>query len=508
MGIPVYFKTIISQYQDDILIKQDLENISLLCFDLNCLIHPCCREIISRGSTDEKEMIDYLIESIESLISLTKAKHVYLAIDGIPPKAKMKQQRQRRHKSSLERTVWDTNAITPGTFFMKRLNERLHQRYDNVENIVISDSSEVGEGEHKIFAHLNNIVNKDNIVVYGLDADLIQLGLVHNYDHLYLLRERTQYNIEDCDNDYIYLSIKSLENHIKRDINITSKIDDRVIINDYIFLCMLLGNDFINHIESLNLRYRGLERLLDTYKMLQERYQGYYQLIIDNTTDETLIHLPFFRELMAELAKNEAKRINTIDSQRTKQSKRLLSIYNNEYHEFLKYSQKNKISEGDPLPLTMIYHFLKDRETSDESYEEMTLHLPLLRSRAEIKNYDKVSNSEESYECCQDFLDSLMWTTHYYFKGCCDWKWHTKYSHTPSCKSLSEYLNLLPYLEMSRDLNPLSINEMLRYIFPKRSHILHDHNIIKDSKEKVIDLRVDTKGCRYLWEAPLLSQNY
>ena len=120
MGIPVYFKTIISQYQDDILIKHDLENISLLCFDLNCLIHPCCREIIRRGSTDESDMIDYLIESIETIISLTKAKHIYLAIDGIPPKAKMKQQRQRRHRCALERAIWDTNAISPGTFFMDR----------------------------------------------------------------------------------------------------------------------------------------------------------------------------------------------------------------------------------------------------------------------------------------------------------------------------------------------------------------------------------------------------
>ena len=128
-------------------------------------------------------------------------------------------------------------------------------------------------------------------MVYGLDADLIQLGLLCPYDHLYLLRERTQYNIEDCENDYIYLSIKSLEKHIKQDINITSKIDDRIIINDYIFLCMLLGNDFINHIESLNLRYHGLECLLNTYKMLQGRYQGYYQLIINDPRSEMILEM-------------------------------------------------------------------------------------------------------------------------------------------------------------------------------------------------------------------------
>ena len=53
-----------------------------------------------------------------------------------------------------------------------------------------------------------------------------------------------------------------------------------------------------------------------------------------------MIYLPFFQELMAELARNEAKRINTIDSKRSKQSKRLLSIYANEYHDFIIYFRK------------------------------------------------------------------------------------------------------------------------------------------------------------------------
>ena len=38
MGIPVYFKTLISQYQDDILVKAHLSGIQTLCLDLNCLI--------------------------------------------------------------------------------------------------------------------------------------------------------------------------------------------------------------------------------------------------------------------------------------------------------------------------------------------------------------------------------------------------------------------------------------------------------------------------------------
>ena len=39
-------------------------------------------------------------------------------------------------------------------------------------------------------------------------------------------------------------------------------------------MCFLLGNDFINHLTSLSLRYRGYDYLMETYKMLQERWEN------------------------------------------------------------------------------------------------------------------------------------------------------------------------------------------------------------------------------------------
>jgi len=41
MGIPVYFKTLITDYQDTIIHKGKLNDIQSVFFDLNCLIHPC-----------------------------------------------------------------------------------------------------------------------------------------------------------------------------------------------------------------------------------------------------------------------------------------------------------------------------------------------------------------------------------------------------------------------------------------------------------------------------------
>ncbi len=126
MGIPVYFKTLISDYGDSILHKNNYDDINHLFFDLNCLIHPC-----ARGLNDSNEIINKILSEIDKLIEYTGVKDtIYIAIDGIAPKMKMRQQRMRRHKSALERKYnnnnsWNTNAISPGTYFMKSLNDSL-----------------------------------------------------------------------------------------------------------------------------------------------------------------------------------------------------------------------------------------------------------------------------------------------------------------------------------------------------------------------------------------------
>ena len=71
----------------------------------------------------------------------------------------MKQQRMRRHKSALERkynteSTWNTNAISPGTHFMKKLNIALKNHIIKHKNIILDDSNNRGEGEHKILHYI------------------------------------------------------------------------------------------------------------------------------------------------------------------------------------------------------------------------------------------------------------------------------------------------------------------------------------------------------------------
>ena len=471
MGIPVYFKTIVQDYESTIL-KKDKLHCNSLFLDLNCAIHPCCS-----GETNEEIMIQKIINKIDELIEYTNVSDLlYIAIDGIPPKGKMKQQRMRRHKSILENKQWDTNAITPGTYFMEKLNYQLKD-YQNkkVKQIIISDSTIRGEGEHKILQYIKNNNNLGTNVIYGLDADLIMLSMVSSKDNIYLLRERTEYNIEDTENEYIYLIIDELKKKINSICN----------INDYIFICFLLGNDFINHLPSLCLRYGGYDVLLDTYQMMQERYGGYFCLI--DLELEHCIHLSFFKEFIYELSLKENSLLQKKQIIREKQYKRAYQNYSHIFHQL----KENKT-------INDIYNFQNNYQGDKDKCKEMINNLPILYYPNE-KKYQYNSDLVLS----KDYLNSLIWTSHYYFKECINWKYSTQYDRGPLLKDLFKYLNNLDKISFNSDDKEYTIQEQLKFIFPNKSHKLHKYDI--NSEE--YNLQIEYHGCRYLWECPILFSN-
>ena len=482
MGIPVYFKTIVKDYENKILKKDKLNNCNSLFLDLNCAIHPCCQ-----GETNETIMIQKIIKKIEDLIEYTQVTDLlYIAIDGVPPKGKMKQQQMRRHKSVLEGKPWDTNAISPGTYFMKKLNNSIREwiKEQNNYKIIFSDSNERGEGEHKILQYIkeNNIKTS---VIYGLDADLIMLSMVSGKENIYLLRERTEYNIENTENEYIYLIIDELKKFLISEIGL--KAPKEILINDYIFICFFLGNDFINHIDSLSLRYGGYDIILETYKLLQERYQGYFQLIDLNL--EHCIHLTFVREFIYELSLKEKYLIQKRNKIREKQYKSIYNKFSNNFHNFKKeYPQKDG-----SLSLNDVYDYKKENLLDEES-KEMIENLPILYYPDE-QNYEHEPNKKH----CKDYFDSLIWTSHYYFKECINWRWCTEYEETPSLVDLYHWVAKIEKLEFEDNKDEYSIKELLTYIFPKQSHKLHNINII--GSEYKLEIKPYFK--RYLWECDI-----
>ena len=483
MGVPLYFKTILEQY-NNILLSQNNNIIkNNLFFDLNCLIHPCCRD-----ETNEDIMFIKIKDYINKIITLVNPKFTYIAIDGVCPRAKMQQQRKRRYKSSTENKIWDTNTISPGTEFMNKLNIFLRKTYLlDSKDIVISDSDERGEGEQKIFDYIKKHNLKNN-VIYGLDADLIILSLLCD-NKTYLLRERTEYNIENLESEFIYLDISILEKYVISNIKYNNSLSDKEIIQNYCILFFILGNDFIPHTPSINIRYNGVDELLNIYNELMEETNGIFLLYTMNT-----ININFLKMLFHKLSKNENNRIKNILKIRDKQENKFKNIYNKE-------KDKSKVITHKPIIF---------REKEKELFKDLNdwknnYYMYELYQEKYYPTYKNILD-EKIDNMCEEYIKSIIWCSKYYIDECYSWKWYYKYLTGPSFMDLNTYLNKNPEIKLKKDNESYKSYQQLMIILPPKSYNLLEEKYKKILEDKYYYLSPNKFKeshilKRYLWES-------
>jgi 5'-3' exonuclease len=248
MGIPSYFSYIVKNHVS--IIKKFENNLLInhLYLDCNSIIYDVVYNIdfTKLIESDIDTIIKAVCVKIDYYISFLKPDtNVYIAFDGVAPVAKLEQQRSRRFKSLYQNNIkknimknitsdpWNTTAITPGTLFMNRLNEYIYNNYKNpekynIKKFIVSGSDKHGEGEHKIFQFIRE--NKQehsnkNIVIYGLDADLIMLSINHLpiAENIYLFRETPHFiqsiNAELEPNESYLLDIPELAKTITKNMN-------------------------------------------------------------------------------------------------------------------------------------------------------------------------------------------------------------------------------------------------------------------------------------------------
>lgn len=460
MGIPYYFYTIYKKYNCDdkklLINENDFKNMNIkyLFLDYNSMIHPCAHDAINLIEKEDVDIEDFIITKClvytNCIIELLNPEHVYIMIDGVAPRAKINQQRERRYKSELMKTnsgqtntKWNSNKITPGTLFMKKLSKRLHEEYNkNKKNIIvnISDSDEPGEGEHKMMSIITKLELKQNdkIFIYGLDADLIMLSLLNKYnDNIILLRDNTfNDKLKESQKIFTYLDIHKLKNCIQSEMQIQLKINANYNnLNDYIFLCILLGNDFLEHIPSLIIKEGALNVLLKCYCKCFIKHKSHL------TTNAKTINIVFLKDLLFELSKNEEYFF-----------KNIWSIY----------SKNNKIVYKDAYPLEDFQNHI--------IYTEDYIKYNLTGYKWRYYNFYGVDNLESA---CKNYIDGLNWVWGYYNgHNHNNWSWYYKYHAVPFASDLFNYLNTKNHNNNNDCLgssSPLKPIQQLIMVLPKKS---------------------------------------
>jgi len=465
MGVPGFFAWILkhSTLSDEILRRTINGKVYELYIDANCLFHPICNKVLENTKEKqvediEKQMIAEIILYIKKLVSFVNPEKVFIAVDGVAPMAKIIQQRKRRYKAIYDNNLknkikrkymeindlWNNMSITPGTEFMEKLHKSLLKEFSNY---VYSSYHNAGEGEHKILNQINNIKEENINVVYGLDADLFFLMFASGKKNIYLLRE------QDRSDKLQYISI---DDTIRKLLDIVECDED--FINDFIFICYLLGNDFVPNLPTIDIKKGGLDILIELYK---ENYKKFGNIINKDKTIDTIC----FCNLLKKIYKNERSII-------------LETKNDNRKHCFESEPMKKELWNLENLNIFKIIDPIKQQQENWEfRYYNFYFHR---------------TDTSFIFEVCDEYLKGLMWIFNYYFFGVKSWKWYYPYHTSPCLKDLINYLekinmNLYKF-ELSKPLKPL---QQLMLVIPPQCVSLLPKNyqkLIIDEKSPIISM--------------------
>jgi len=510
MGIPSYFSYIVKNHAKVIKkLAAHTIQVNNLYLDCNSIIYDAVHLIDFTSVVDSE--IDTIIRAViskidEYIFQLKPDNNIFIAFDGVAPVAKLDQQRSRRYKSVYQNNIsssifknidpWNTTAITPGTIFMKRLNDKIRLYYNNpskykVNQLIISPSDKFGEGEHKLFEYIRAFPEShknQNTIIYGLDADLIMLSINHLpiSEKIYLFRETPHFiksiNSDLEPNESYVIDIPELAKIITLDMNNGGELtteQQKNRIYDYIFLCFFLGNDFMPHFPSVNIRTGGVDKMLNAYKATIGGTN-------ENLTDGKKIYWKNVRKLVQHLAESEEEFIKIETKMRDRKGKFIMP---NE-------TPDDALKKFDSIP------------TYERSLEK---YINPFKSNWQNRYYKSLFDIEidevRKRQICTNYLEGLEWTMKYYTTGCADWRWCYNYNYPPLFRDL---IHFIPFFDTefitNKQANPVSDLVQLCYVLPKQSlQFLPDklyNSLIKEHNDWYnTECEFTWAYCRYFWES-------
>ena len=673
MGVPAFFRWLTLRYpkivieareelelgfnlneiiMNNIGIDERMPSIDNLYFDMNGIIHPCAHPEDRDAPSSLAEMFNSIFDYCDKLIRIIKPKKlIYMAIDGVAPRAKMNQQRSRRFRAAMdaqqkerisskikdewrnkglpsdflnskneEKFKFDSNCITPGTEFLDQcsiaVRTYIKSRLNNDPlwkdlNVIFSDASVPGEGEHKILDFIRTQRTYDSYdpntyhCIYGADADLIMLSLIMHEPHFCVIREslndkyylvcqhcgRHGHVSEECDSvtgkfnrskatkdeiadynrekineiEFSLLKVGILREYLEFEFKelIVLGYDFERIIDDFVFLCFLVGNDFLPNLPSLKIREGAIDALIYLYKKKLPEMKNYLtngsgKLNLNECEQLfkilSLIEDKFFKKEIESRVADENFRKNNPVLFGKKQKPKILDAFrsiptiggenkNNKEKYKLK---KNDRGNNDEIDLTDIIGNIitiekDERLKRDFNLEELKRHgadkmKQIIKEEIYEENNKKVDEYVDEIKLGQKdwkdryyrqkfhvspsvndkafndlkqkikkyYIEGLCWVFEYYYNGCVSWSWFYPFHYAPFASDLINLNELKINFELSRPF--YAFEQLLSVLPPYSADALPPcfRNLMRDPLSPIADfypsnIKLDINNQPYAW---------
>ena len=554
MGIARFYRWLSERYPliNEVIDVDNVPEFDNLYLDMNGIIHHCSHgNTGGRKQASEDHMWLDVFKYVSGLVYRIKPqKLLYLAVDGVAPRAKMNQQRSRRFraahdaKESRERSAkikeaersgqvssagFDSNCITPGTEFMERLVHHLEffvkkkiaedPLWKNLK-VVLSGPDVPGEGEHKIMDFIRAEKSQPDFdpntrhCLYGLDADLIMLSLASHEPYFALLREEIDFGFSKTKSkenrsmvkpdkfqllhvgvlreylalDFLGERYLSEEGNPKSDVLLLL---DR-IIDDFIMFCFLVGNDFLPHLPFSEIGEGGLNKLFSCYKELMVAKADNHFLV----TSEGEIDYGNLFLFLTHYVKIENGVVEELISNKN-----------------WKIGQTRTCDSSQPPPSSELYvsdaadewSTVLPAATAKNSSTRVSTEIPSTVEAAREQYYEiklGIVVSEEGADARMkklvlSYLQGLQWVYLYYFKGPPSWDWYYPYHYAPFAVDVVAVLQL--HFDQGKNLKigfeqgkPFLPFQQLMAVLPPASG---EHLLPKSLYQLMVDPRSPIKDC-------------
>jgi len=362
--------------------------------------------------------------------------------------------------------------------------------------------------------------------------------------------------------DFLFIRLTVLREYLYQELTMTGlpfPQDLERAIDDWVMMCFFVGNDFLPHLPSLEIREGAIDRLIKLYKRAVYKTGGYL-------TDSGSINLARVQLILTELGEAEdeifkKRRENDLemkrrDEERKKRQRRSAGSdvpawrLSGQYepsrpggfvspvsspHSTIMEMRKSAMQQSTAMPGQRNFDAAAALKSQLSAGSEQT-ERGTKRKSSDVQNEEKQEPEDEvklwedgwkdryyqskfgisandisfRHRVANAYVLGMCWVLKYYYQGCASWDWYFPYHYAPFA---SDFVNIgdlnTSFDKVTKPFRPL---EQLMSVFPAASKQFLPpswQTLMDDSDSPIIDFypvdfKVDLNGKRYAWQGVAL----